>query len=585
MRNILGLAVLGSVITFPALAQQSLYVSYPPTTYKTASDRIFVMGTAPSKGQVLVNGTAIPRSPAGHFAPSFPLKLGENQFKVRYQSKEINLKVTRTATQAVIPKGVEFAEGSLEPSVDISRMPGELFCFGAIAPPQANVSVNIGGQTIPLFVQEQVVSLPANSAALVSAQQNQPSAVSGAGHYLGCAAAAAAADLGNPQFQLEKNGQQVSQQGPGKVQIISPAKLEIAEVIVDGGVARSGASTDFARLTPLPKGTRASITGREGEWVRLDYGGWINSKEVKIVPGSVPPKSIIRSITSRKVAGATEVVFPLQVPVPVTVQQGDRQLVLTLYNTTSQTDIIRLDDDPIISRLDWQQVSPGVVQYTFNLKSLQQWGYKLQYRGTSLVLSLRHPAKISKQASKPLSGIKIVLDPGHGGKESGAAGPTGYLEKDANLYVSKLVGYQLMARGATVYMTRETDKQVSLPERVAIIDKVQPAIAVSIHYNSLPDQGDALKTQGFGAFWYHPQAHSLAMFVHNYIVQNARRPSYGVFWDNLALARPATAPSVLLELGFMSNPQEFEWVSNPQQQQKMAKAIADGITQWFVATK
>ena len=132
--------------------------------------------------------------------------------------------------------------------MDISRLPGELFCFGAIAPSQANVSVNIGGQTIPLFVQEQVVNLPANSAALVSAQQNQPSAVSGAGHYLGCAAAAAAADLGNPQFQLEKNGQQVSQQGPGKVEIISPAKLEIAEVIVDGGIARSGASTDFARL-------------------------------------------------------------------------------------------------------------------------------------------------------------------------------------------------------------------------------------------------------------------------------------------------------------------------------------------------
>ena len=105
MRNILGLAVLGSVITFPALAEQSLYVSYPPTTYKTTSDRIFVMGTAPSKGQVLVNGIAIPRSPAGHFAPSFPLKLGENQFKVSYQSKEINLKVTRTATQASNTQG------------------------------------------------------------------------------------------------------------------------------------------------------------------------------------------------------------------------------------------------------------------------------------------------------------------------------------------------------------------------------------------------------------------------------------------------------------------------------------------------
>jgi N-acetylmuramoyl-L-alanine amidase len=589
MKNILGLAVLGLVMASPASAEQSLYISFPPTEYKTTTDRIFLIGTAPPTGKVLVNGEAITRSPAGHFAPSFPLKEGANQFRVQYQNKEVKLNVTRTSTQPKPPEGLAFAPNSLTPDVDIARLPGELVCFGAIAPPNANVSVNLGGQNIPLANQQQVVNLPANSAALT--QQNQPYAILGAGHYLGCAATAAAADLGRPQFNLTLHSEEantprtLTQQGPGKVQILSPAKLEVAEVIADAGVARTGPSTDYSRLTPLPKGTRATITGREGEWVRLDYGGWINSNEVRIVQGSVPPRSLIRSIRASKVSGATEVVFPLQVPVPMTVQQGDRTLTLTLYNTTAQTDIIHLDDDPVISRLDWQQVAPGVVQYTFNLKSQQQWGYELQYRGTSLVLSLRHPPNISKQPQKPLAGIKIVLDPGHGGTESGAAGPTGYLEKDATLYMAKMVGYQLMARGATVYMTRETDKVVSLQDRVAIIDKVKPAISVSIHYNSLPDDGDAQNTQGFGAFWYQPQAQNLAVFLHNYIVQNLGRPSYGVFWDNLALARPATAPSVLLELGFLSNPVEFEWVVNQQEQQKMASAIADGITQWFAIAR
>ena len=589
MKNILGLAVLGLVMASPASAEQSLYISFPPTEYKTTSDKIFLIGTAPPTGKVLVNGKAITRSPAGHFAPSFPLQVGQNKFKVQYQNKEVQVNVTRTSTRPKPPEGLAFAPNSLTPDVDIARLPGELVCFGAIAPPNANVSVNLGGQNIPLANQQQIVDLPANSAALT--QQNQPYAILGAGHYLGCAATAAAADLGRPQFNLTMHSEEVktprtlTQQGPGKVQILSPAKLEVAEVIADAGVARTGAGTDYSRLTPLPKGTRATITGREGEWVRLDYGGWINSNEVRIVPGSVPPKSLIRSIRASKVSGATEVVFPLQVPVPMTVQQGDRTLTLTLYNTTAQTDIIRLDDDPVISRLDWQQVAPGVIQYTFNLKSQQQWGYQLQYRGTSLVLSLRHPPNRSKQSAKPLAGIKIVLDPGHGGKESGAAGPTGYLEKDVNLIMSKLVGYHLIERGATVYMTRETDKQMSLPERVAIIDAVKPAISVSIHYNSLPDNGDAQNTQGFGAFWYHPQAQNLAVFLHNYIVQNMGRPSYGVFWDNLALARPATAPSVLLELGFMSNPVEFEWVVNPQEQQRMASAIADGITQWFATAR
>jgi len=82
------------------------------------------------------------------------------------------------------------------------------------------------------------------------------------------------------------------------------------------------------------------------------------------------------------------------------VSAGAIALTLTLYNTTAQTDIIRLDDDPIISRLDWQQVAPTQVQYTFNLKSQQQWGYKLKY-GTSLVLSLRHPPLSRRNQNPP----------------------------------------------------------------------------------------------------------------------------------------------------------------------------------------
>jgi hypothetical protein len=53
-----------------------------------------------------------------------------------------------------------------------------------------------------------------------------------------------------------------------------------------------------------------------------------------------------------------------------------------------------LDDDQLIKRLDWQQIAPNQVQYTFNLKFEQEWGYSLRYEGTSLILSLRHPPKL-----------------------------------------------------------------------------------------------------------------------------------------------------------------------------------------------
>lgn len=593
MRHILGLALLSFVMaSAPAWANQPMTVVYPPKEHQTTSERIFLIGTAPPEAEVTVNGKAIARSRAGHFAPSFPLQLGDNVFTLRYQNQQVQVKVTRQSTTPEPPVGLAFAQDSLTPAVDVARLPGELVCFSAIAPPNATVAVQMANQKISLLPQTQNIQLPPNSAALI--QQNQPTTQAVTGQYQGCTALPASfpslvygnnintgaviANSIQPQFQLTVNGRTTTQPSPGKISILSPAQLEVAEVTADAGVARTGPTTDYSRLTPLPKGTRASITAKEGEWLRLDYGGWINSKETRIVAGAVPPRSLIRSVSARQVAGATEIVFPLQVPVPVSVQQGDRTLTLNLHNTTAQTDVIRLDDNPLISRLDWQQIAPEQLQYTFNLKTAQKWGYKLRYDGTSLVLTLRH-APVRGQGE--LTGIKILLDPGHGGAELGARGPNGYPEKEINLVISKLVRDQLVARGATVYMTREEDTELSLGDRVAMIDKLEPAIALSLHYNALPDSGDAINTQGFGAFWYHPQAHNLAVFLHNYVVNKLQRPSYGVYWNNLALTRPASAPSVLLELGFMINPTEFEWIVDPQAQQRLAEAIAQGITEWF----
>ncbi|MGM3307434.1 N-acetylmuramoyl-L-alanine amidase [Anabaena sp. WFMT] len=581
MKKLLGLVSFSFI--FPssvAVAQPSLLVVYPPANHQTSTEKIFFIGTAPADGQVLINGTPVNRSKAGHFAPSFPLQLGENIFKVRYQNQEREIKVTRLSTQPQLPDGLGFAKDSLTPAVDIARLPGELICFSAVAPPQANVSVKLASQTVNLLPQPSKAELPANSSILTGRNQ---ATISNISKYQGCTTVANPGDLGQPLFSLTLKGQTITQLGSGKVQILAPERLAVAEVIAASGVARTGTSTDYSRLTPLPQGTRATVTGTEGDWLRLDYGAWINSKETKIIPGAVPPQTVIRSVGYRQLAGVTEMRFPLQVPVPVSVEQSDRTFALTLYNTTAQTDTIRLDDDPLISRLDWQQVTPNQIKYTFNLKKLQQWGYKLRYDNTTLVLSLRHAPNI--QNRKPLSGIKILLDPGHGGKESGAIGPTGYPEKDVNLVVSKLLRDELVQRGAKVVMTREDDRDVSLVERQEIISKEEPAIALSIHYNSLPDNGDAEKTKGFGSFWYHPQSHNLAIFLQNYVVNKLRKPSYGVFWNNLALTRPSTAPSVLLELGFMSNPNEFEEIVNSQEQKKMAKTLADGVTEWFKTVK
>ncbi len=584
-------------VTAIAWAEQPLFVAYPADGYETTATQIFLIGTAPAAGEVTINGQKIERSDAGHFAPSLPLQLGENVFDLRYGTQQLKLRVTRISAEPLAPTGATFAADSLTPAVDIARMPGELICFGAIAPPQARVAVTLGNQTIPLLPQISSVELPPNSAVLT--QQDQPT-ITSAQSYQGCASDTPSVgtviygnhivtgavvptnsisrDLGYPQFQLTLNGQTLTQPGTGKVEILSPATAQVIEVTADPGTARTGASTDYSRLTPLPKGTTATVTGREGEWLRLDYGAWIKAAETKVVPNAVPPRSLIRSIRARQAGDWTEVLFPLQVAVPVTVQQGDRSFTLTLHNTTAQTDTIRLDDNPLIERLDWQQTAPQQVQYTFNLKSSQQWGYKLRYEGTTLVLSLRHPPQIERS----LKGVSILLDPGHGGPDDlGSRGPTGYSEKEVALVMAKLVRDRLIAKGATVYMTREADVDLGPNERAAMITQMQPTLALSLHYNALPDEGDAAHTAGVGAFWYNTQSHGLAVFLHNYLVEKLDRPSYGVFWNNLALTRPTVAPAVLLELGFMINPQEFEWVTDGEAQKKLADALADGIEQWL----
>lgn len=598
--------LINSVLTTPLFAQveSPLSIVYPPPEHQTVSKKIFFIGTAAPNQPVFINGTQIKnRSNAGHFAPSLPLKMGQNIFKIRQQNQEVQLEITRVSDQPTLPKEFAFAEDSLMPQVDIARMPDEPICFGVVAPPNSNVSAKLGNSSIVLLPQVNSVNLPPNSAVLTG--ENKPEPNKNLGKYEGCTTLDLPFNYGKPTFELEANGKRITEEGSGAISILSPKDIKVVEVITDQGVARTGASTTYSRLTPLPKGTRARVTGEEGDWFRLDYGGWIKAEETKPVLGNIPPQSLIRSVTSQIKQSETEIVFPLQSPVPIEVKQKDSSITLTLHNTTAQTDTIRLDANPLIKRLDWQQVSPTQLEYTFELHGTQQWGYDLRYKETSLIFSLRHPPKthikplagsmeyldngsiqgkiIRDELQMPLKEIKILLDPGHGGAELGAKGPTGYPEKEINLHISKLIKQELTQLGATVYLTRDKDEDVSLTERVEMINKIKPDLALSIHYNALPDSGNAEETKGISTFWYNTQAHKPAMFLHNYLVEKLNRSDAGTFWNNLALTRPHSAPAILLELGFMINPEEFEWITNAQAQEQLADTVAQGVREWFAS--
>jgi N-acetylmuramoyl-L-alanine amidase len=578
-----GLALGVSVaIVSPALANDGITLVYPPEDHQTTAHQIFFIGTADPDQPVLLNGEPIePRSASGHFAPSLPLELGPNPFTLTQGDETITLTITRVAPGPTLPDTLGFAEGSLSPGVDLARQPGDLICLGAIARPNATVTAALAGETYTLLPQAGQRQLPPNYAVLTD--QVDPWVTEGPQAYEACFPATATGALGRPTYRLSYQGESITAQATGEVNILAPDAFEIATVTVPAGVARTGPSTSYSRLTPLPQGTQAAITGRDGDWLRLDYGGWIRAAETEIRTGGGPARSQIRGISSRQVAGWTEILFPLQVPVPVTVNQSLDTLSLTLHNTTAQTDTIFVGRDPAIERLDWYPTQPGQAQYQVRLRGQQPWGYQLRYDDTTLVLAIKHPPE--QQGDRPLAGTTILVDPGHGGEELGARGPDGTPEKDVALDLSLWLQTALESRGATVIMTRTDDSESGPNARAEQINQDQPTLALSIHYNALPDDGDALNTAGVGAFWFHAQAQPVAQFLHDYLVDQLDRPSYGVFWNNLALTRPHVAPSVLLEIGFMINPFEFEWIMDTEAQQQVAEVLADGVAEWVSQTR
>ncbi|NEO85909.1 MAG: N-acetylmuramoyl-L-alanine amidase [Spirulina sp. SIO3F2] len=576
----LGWAIIGTLgcMTHPVYAQANgLFIAYPPDGHQTTSEQIFIIGSGPGAAAVLINGEMVDQSPDGHFAPSFPLRVGANQFVIQQGGQSRTVTVTRQAPPQ-LPTGDRLVPSSLVPQQNLTRLVDEQICLSAIAPADRQVSARVAGRIVNLAPQPSNTELPPNSAILTD--QNEP-ITSPILPYKGCFTSNEPIDIGVIDYELTRTNTsdiRDRQTSSGQLRVISPHSLDVVEVTAREGVARTGPSTNYSRLTPLPQGTRVVVSGQEGEWLRLSYGAWIKASETQPIPGAVPPQATIRSLSGRQIEGATEIRFPLTEPVPIAVEQGDRTFKLTLYHVVAQTDTIWLDDDPLIRRLDWQQTTPTQLDYTFALKTDQQWGYTVRYEGSTLVLVLRHPPQLPAEG---LRGINILLDPGHGGAELGARGPNGYPEKAVNLDISNYLRQELEQRGATVYMTRTSDVDLGLRDRMDDIARIQPHLAFSVHYNALPDSGDAINTAGIGMFWYHPQAHDLAMSLHNHLVDRLDRPSYGVFWNNLALTRPHAAPTILMELGFMINPLEFEWVTDRREQVKLAGAIADGIEGWL----
>jgi N-acetylmuramoyl-L-alanine amidase len=196
----------------------------------------------------------------------------------------------------------------------------------------------------------------------------------------------------------------------------------------------------------------------------------------------------------------------------------------------------------------------------------------------SLVLFLGGCAQIPAPSAGAGHFSTVVLDAGHGGKDSGGVSgqraPIFLKEKDLTLETAKLVQAELRRAGVRVIMMREDDHFVELDDRVRFANRQgRGAVLVSIHYDAVSNQA----MHGAKTFYWRADSHGLATRIQQQLVASTDETDQGVMRRRLRLTRNPEIPCVLCECAYITNPAEARKVATESYRQRIAHGIAQGI--------
>jgi N-acetylmuramoyl-L-alanine amidase len=225
-------------------------------------------------------------------------------------------------------------------------------------------------------------------------------------------------------------------------------------------------------------------------------------------------------------------------------------------------------------------------------------------------------------ASASAAGPLVVIDAGHGGTQEGALGAGGLKEKDISLQIAeKLKEVMRRQLDARVVLTRDKDSLVHLSERVALANRQKPDVFVSVHANSMPTRRQRARSEGIETFFLSASASDedasktadrenaefpqsaavqkddalayiladlqraeaqvdssrLAYAIHQKLIATTGAVDRGVQQAPFYVLMGVEAPSVLVEVGFISHPKEGKRLADAQYQQALAEAIGDGV--------
>lgn len=330
---------------------------------------------------------------------------------------------------------------------------------------------------------------------------------------------------------------------------------------------RSSPNDESEIMSTIYRNSVLPVISKQGEWLQVELpsgqAGWVTATYTTLVPPAQQPSPSVPSPDIQKMAVVTVSALNAR-----SAPSTDAPIITLLPQATTL---------PIISEQgDWLQVSL--------LSGQTAWvaGWHVT------VFTQQAPAPGGSgsipipSGPSPLTGKIIVIDPGHGGGNSGAIGITGLPEKAVVLDVSLRVAAKLRQAGAIVIMTRDDDSTVHLAERVAIAEATGAHAFVSIHANAHPDRNvSGTETYYFRNKPNFMESYYLAAHLQNELVKALGLRDIGVKHGNFHVIRETTMPSALVELAFLSNANDEALLKTDDFRERSAHAIFLGLQRFF----
>ncbi|HEX6558148.1 MAG TPA: N-acetylmuramoyl-L-alanine amidase [Longimicrobiales bacterium] len=334
-----------------------------------------------------------------------------------------------------------------------------------------------------------------------------------------------------------------------------------------------------------PHGTQFTITGQRGNYYRVQLAGditaWVPVSDVNLLPvGTPPPGGAIANARFSPQADYIDLRLSLPDRLPYFVDETERGLRIDVFGAVSQVNFFQYGSyDPLIERAAWSQPRDSVFRVEITLNQ-PVWGYDAFHDANgNLVLRIRRPPHIDK--AHPLRGIRIVLDAGHGGKDTATVGPLRFAEAHANLNEALALRPMLEAAGAHVIMTRSTNIFLELAERTKMAQDSNAHILISLHNNACPDGVNPFVNAGTSTYYYQPQSVDLAQLLLRELVAELGLKDIGYGRADLALVRPTWMPASLTETSFMMVPEQEAGLKNPQWLERIARAHFRAIEEFL----